>query len=67
MTGTVKFFNSLKGYGFIKQDGCDAEWFCHVSGTMDKIEQDDRVSFDEFEGRKGPIAVNVKRIKENGK
>ncbi len=63
MIGTVKFFDSTKGWGFIKEDNCDAEWFCHVSGTLDKIKADDRVSFDEFDGRKGPIAINVKRIK----
>jgi cold shock protein len=67
MTGRVKFFSSSKGWGFIREDDCDAEWYCHVSGTLDKITEGDRVYFDEFEGRKGPIAVNVRRLKDGNK
>jgi CspA family cold shock protein len=60
-TGTVKFFNESKGYGFIKEDGTEKEYFVHVTGLIDKIAQDDQVSFDLQDGKKGMNAVNVKR------
>jgi len=62
LTGTVKFFNSQKGFGFIKVDESGEEVFVHVSGLVDKINEDDRVSFDKAEGRKGINAINVTRI-----
>ncbi len=61
-TGVVKFFNVSKGYGFIKEDGSGAEIFVHASGLIDKINQDDKVSFEVSEGKKGPNAVSVKKI-----
>jgi CspA family cold shock protein len=61
-TGLVKFFNEAKGFGFIKMDDSGDEIFVHVSGLNDKIKQDDRVSFDVTEGKKGPNAINVKKI-----
>ena len=61
-TGLVKFFNETKGFGFIKVDDSGEEIFVHVSGLNDKIKQDDRVSFDVTEGKKGPNAINVKKI-----
>ncbi|MFA4852944.1 MAG: cold shock domain-containing protein [Bacteroidales bacterium] len=61
-TGLVKFFNEAKGFGFIKMDDSGDEIFVHVSGLIDKIKQDDRVSFDVTEGKKGPNAINVKKI-----
>jgi len=62
ITGTVKFFNEEKGFGFIKHDDSNKETFVHVNGLIDQIEQNDRVQFDVQEGRKGLNAVNVKRI-----
>jgi len=59
-TGTVKFFNDTKGYGFIKEDESDNEYFVHVSGVIDKISENDKVTFDLEEGRKGLNATNVK-------
>ncbi|MGC6470133.1 MAG: cold-shock protein [Flavobacteriales bacterium] len=59
-TGTVKFFNETKGYGFIKEDDSDNEYFVHVSGIIDKISENDKVTFDLEEGRKGLNATNVK-------
>ena len=59
-SGTVKFFNETKGYGFIKEDETDNEYFVHVSGVIDKIIENDKVTFDLEEGRKGLNAVNVK-------
>tara|TARA_B100000609_G_C16837108_1_gene243590 strand:- start:114 stop:305 length:192 start_codon:yes stop_codon:yes gene_type:complete len=59
-TGTVKFFNGTKGYGFIKEDESGKEYFVHVSGLVDEINENDKVTFDLEEGRKGLNAVNVK-------
>ncbi|HOK37208.1 MAG: cold shock domain-containing protein [Bacteroidales bacterium] len=61
-TGTVKFFNETKGFGFIKDNENGQEYFVHVSGLVDKITEDDEVSYDLQEGRKGLNAVNVKKI-----
>lgn len=59
-TGTVKFFNVTKGFGFIKDSETDNEYFVHVSGLIDKIGENDEVTFELQEGRKGMNAVNVK-------
>ncbi|MDQ3393307.1 MAG: cold shock domain-containing protein [Bacteroidota bacterium] len=61
-TGTVKFFNESKGFGFIKEDNSQNEIFVHVSGLTDRISENDKVSFDTIEGKKGINAINVKRI-----
>jgi cold shock protein len=58
--GTVKFFNESKGFGFIKDEESQKEYFVHVSGLVDKIKENDEVTFDLEEGRKGINAVNVK-------
>lgn len=60
-TGKVKFFNATKGFGFIKADDSGEEIFVHVSGLVDQVNEDDKVTFDVQEGRKGLNAVNVKR------
>lgn len=60
--GTVKFFNSEKGFGFIKHDDSSKETFVHVSGLIDEIKENDRVEFDLKDGQKGPNAINVKLI-----
>jgi cold shock protein len=60
-TGIVKFFNEAKGFGFIKEEGSGQEIFVHVTGLVDKIGENDRVTYDVTEGKKGPNAVNVKR------
>jgi len=62
MHGTVKFFNSEKGFGFIKHDDSSKEVFVHVSGLIDEIKENDKVEFDEQNGKKGLNAVNVKLI-----
>ncbi len=58
--GTVKFFNESKGYGFIKDDESENEYFVHVSELVDRIKDNDKVTFELKEGRKGLNAVNVK-------
>jgi cold shock protein len=58
-TGTVKFFNETKGFGFIKMDN-DEEVFVHISGLKDEVRENDEVTFDLQQGKKGINAVNVK-------
>ena len=58
--GTVKFFNNAKGYGFIKDDESEKEIFVHVSGLIDEIRENDKVTYEVQEGKKGLNAVNVK-------
>jgi CspA family cold shock protein len=58
--GTVKFYNETKGFGFIKDSDSDNEYFVHVTGLIDKIKNDDEVTFELKEGKKGMNAVNVK-------
>lgn len=59
--GTVKFFNTTKGFGFIKDSESEKEYFVHVTGLIDEIKENDEVTFDLAEGRKGLNAVNVKQ------
>jgi len=58
--GTVKFFNESKGFGFIVDDETKTEYFVHVTGLIDEINEGDSVEFELQEGRKGLNAVNVK-------
>lgn len=60
--GTVKFFNESKGFGFITPNDSTEDLFVHVSGLIDEVYQDDKVSFETAEGRKGVNAVNVKLL-----
>jgi len=62
MTGTVKFFNESKGFGFIVEDDSNTEHFVHVSGLIDEIREGDKVEFELKEGRKGLNATNVKVV-----
>jgi CspA family cold shock protein len=62
MKGTVKFFNRMKGFGFIAgEDG--KEYFVHQSALAEgtTLNDNDPVEFDVEEGDRGPKAVNVKK------
>ncbi|SDE11974.1 cold shock protein (beta-ribbon, CspA family) [Dyadobacter soli] len=57
--GTVKFFNETKGFGFIAPENGGADIFVHTTGLIDDIRENDSVSYEVEEGRKGLNAVNV--------
>jgi cold shock protein len=62
-TGTVKFFNESKGYGFITDEETGKDIFVHASGLKtEALREGDRVSYEEEEGRKGKIAAQVTPI-----
>jgi cold shock protein len=58
--GTVKFFDQKKGFGFIRPNDGSADLFVYSSGCIDKIQTNDRVTFDVINTKKGLNAVNVK-------
>ena len=58
-SGTVKFFNESKGFGFIKDNSSTKEYFVHVTGCRDEIRENDEVEFELKEGPKGLNAINV--------
>ena len=60
--GTVKFFNTEKGFGFISQTEDRSDVFVHSSGLIDEIRENDKVEFEVENGRKGLNAVNVKVV-----
>ncbi len=60
--GTVKFFNGTKGFGFITPANGGQDIFVHVSGLYDEIRENDKVTFEVENGKKGLNAVNVKVI-----
>jgi CspA family cold shock protein len=60
MTGTVKFFNDSKGFGFIVDNADNKEYFVHISGLIDEVTEGNEVTFELKEGRKGLNAVDVK-------
>jgi CspA family cold shock protein len=60
--GTVKFFNSTKGFGFIKPNDSSEDIFVHESGLIDEIQENDKVRFELEKGRKGMNAVRVELI-----
>ena len=59
-TGTVKFFNETKGFGFIVDNSSKEEIFVHVTGLIDNIREGDVVTFNTARGKKGMNAVDVK-------
>ena len=61
-TGKVDFFNTEKGFGFIKETGTNQSFFVHVKGLIDEIKENDKVSFELEKGLKGWNAVRVTKI-----
>lgn len=59
--GKVKFFNESKGFGFIANSHNNEDVFVHATGLIDQVGQNDDVTFDIERGKKGFVAVNVKR------
>ena len=59
--GTVKFYNENKGFGFIKPENGDKDIFVHISNVDAKVlKENDQVSYEIEESKKGPIAIKVK-------
>jgi CspA family cold shock protein len=58
-TGTIKFFNEAKGFGFIKPDNGAQDVFVHVSGLVNEVKEGDRVTYETEQGKKGVNAVKV--------
>lgn len=65
-SGTVKWFNADKGFGFITQDGGGADVFAHFSAIaatgFRSLEENQRVEFDITPGPKGPQAANIRPL-----
>lgn len=65
-TGTVKWFNSSKGYGFISQEDGDGDVFVHFQSIVGEgyksLNENDKVEFEVSQGQKGPQATSVKVI-----
>ncbi len=60
-TGTIKFFNEKKGYGFIVDDKTEKDVFVHHTGLLDPVTNNDRVTFEISEDERGKKAINVKK------
>ena len=58
--GTVKFFNQVKGFGFITESDGDQDYFVHSTGLTEQVKDGDSVEFELEDDPKGKRAVNVK-------
>ena len=67
VTGTVKWFNDAKGYGFITPENGSTDCFVHHTAIkadgFRSLSEGERVEFDIVEGAKGPAAENVTKVK----
>ena len=65
-TGTVKWFNDAKGFGFITPENGQKDCFVHQSAIegsgYKSLAEGDRVEFEVVQGQKGPAAQNVKKL-----
>jgi len=60
--GRIDFFDSSKGFGFIKENGTQEKYFVHVNGLLQEVKEGDNVAFELEQGKKGLNAVRVKKI-----
>jgi CspA family cold shock protein len=58
----VKFFHEAKGFGFVVDEDSGREYFVHISGLIDAVQKNEKVSFELADGERGKNAVNVKLI-----
>jgi len=61
-TGKVSFFDTSKGFGFIIDSENNEKYFCHVSGLIDEIDENDKVTFELEKGAKGMNAIKVTKV-----
>jgi cold shock protein len=64
--GFVKFFDGTHGFGFIKNEETGKDIFFHHTGTLDKVVSADYVEYEEAVGKRGILAVDIKKVR-NGK
>ncbi|MGB0375741.1 MAG: cold-shock protein [Flavobacteriaceae bacterium] len=63
MTGTVKFFNESKGFGFITNDETQQDVFVHITALNGlRLKEGDKVEYTEEEGKKGLQASNISML-----
>lgn len=69
-TGTVKWFNNAKGWGFIESEECDGDVFVHFSAILGtgfkSLDVGQRVTFVSERGERGLYATEVKKLEESG-
>jgi CspA family cold shock protein len=63
MEGIVKFYHESKGFGYIIEKETNDEYYIHVSGLINRIKDEDHVSFEVTEGKRGLQAIEVRIIK----
>jgi cold shock CspA family protein len=62
-TGTVAFFNTTKGFGFIKDSRSGESIFVHISKLTEPVQEGEKVRFQTEMGAKGPVAINIQKDK----
>ena len=60
--GRIDFFDTSKGFGFIREEVSQERFFVHVSGLLDEVKEHDRVTYDVERGQKGMNAVRVRKV-----
>ncbi|HYO21296.1 MAG TPA: cold shock domain-containing protein [Flavisolibacter sp.] len=61
-TGSITFFNTAKGFGFIKDSQTGESIFFHQNNLSEQVKEGDRLSFETESGARGPVAINIKKI-----